>query len=319
MSEHKFSCLCHHTVFSVYAASAHNLSMMSIRSVSGTMVTVFDNASLANANDWIGMYLASDDALSVAPIEYQMCNFDSNYLAHGTSQACLVAAAGACSLPFHPVKFQKYAGYGSLSVRVLNMRDDVVFYYFTNGLITPTIASVSNTLTLTNPNQPTQVRISLSNVYAQLRITWTTKNSCVASFVGVAAVIVVVILWVVVGSLNSVASYKVFLLCNQDAACGRVRIAVWQVREHGACPGHVNIQRLQHVRCSCHDCGFVLRNFCCALLICCFWYFVVCLFVCFFKKKNARRTSSCSSMNYFNFRLQCTLFCICGAIPYQPC
>ena len=70
------------------------------------------------------------------------------------------------------------SGTGTLRVQLLNMRDNMVFYFFTGGYHTPVAIAMSDTITVANVNEPLQARLSLSlnNDPSEMLVTWTTKN-----------------------------------------------------------------------------------------------------------------------------------------------
>eukprot|EP01147_Barroeca_monosierra_P007337 gene7337-9738_t len=116
----------------------------------GDNVTLsWSGVSNASNSDWIGAYLVNDDVQSTAPIKYQYASYDPQYLATGS---------------------------GSFVFRLMNMRDDYVFYFFRNGIKSPIVAAKSNSVKVDNPNEPLQGRISLTNQTGEVKVSWTTKN-----------------------------------------------------------------------------------------------------------------------------------------------
>ncbi len=69
-----------------------------------------------------------------------------------------------------------YVGSGTLSVQLLNMRANMIFYFFTGGLSQAVAVGKSSFINVTNVNEPLQGRLSLTADLSQVLVTWTTKN-----------------------------------------------------------------------------------------------------------------------------------------------
>ena len=68
-------------------------------------------------------------------------------------------------------------GSGQLTFRLLNLRANMMFVFFTGGLLLPTATAYSNIVTVANFNEPLEVRLSLPSEQGQMLVTWTTLNS----------------------------------------------------------------------------------------------------------------------------------------------
>ncbi|EDQ86017.1 uncharacterized protein MONBRDRAFT_28659 [Monosiga brevicollis MX1] len=100
-----------------------------------------------NKNDFVALYLTSDDVTATTPIKYQFLNYDPAYLSSGRSK---------------------------LVFQLLNMRENFVLHAFTGGPDHPTLVASSTPITNTIANVPTQGRLALTNDEASVRVSWTT-------------------------------------------------------------------------------------------------------------------------------------------------
>lgn len=113
----------------------------SVLSYSGEAVTVtWDGLPPAASQHWVGVYLVSDDVTKTVPMRYQMI---------------------------------KTAQQRSLSFKVMNMREDVVFYLFSGTLDQPLVLGRSNVVMVANKKFPTGGRLALTNNSSRIKVTWT--------------------------------------------------------------------------------------------------------------------------------------------------
>lgn len=126
-----------------------NLSTTTL-SKSGQFVDLsYSGFPTPSSDEWIGLYLVNDAVNKIAPIAYQMASHDPQYLTTGS---------------------------GVLTVQLLNMRSNMVFYFFSGGLSQPVLVAQSVPIIVADVNEPLQGRLSLTPDPSQPLITWTTKN-----------------------------------------------------------------------------------------------------------------------------------------------
>lgn len=121
---------------------------------SGDVVTVSFHSSTPRANDWIGAYspiIDFDDLKETVPVKYGWASIDPLYLE---------------------------TGYGNLEFNMTNLREDIGFYYFTNGLSFPIfVGQARKTVKFINPNQPLRPRIVATGDYDILQLVWSSATS----------------------------------------------------------------------------------------------------------------------------------------------
>jgi len=119
---------------------------------SGEWVWVeFSGVAKPSLNDWIGVY--SPDTTDVtlrSPIKYKWANSSTTYLSTGA---------------------------GSLNFRLINMRQNYIFVFFTNGTASPVVSGRSNPVTFADPNEPLQPHLAYTGDVTQMRLMWTTLNA----------------------------------------------------------------------------------------------------------------------------------------------
>jgi hypothetical protein len=115
-------------------------------------VTVSFSTSDPVSSDWIGAYSPADaDITKVVPVKYGWCNDDDNYMSDGL---------------------------GSLYFNMTNLRADVKFYYFSNGLTYPNLqASCEQAVDFENYNQPLKPRVVPTGDYNVLKLVWSSATS----------------------------------------------------------------------------------------------------------------------------------------------
>ena len=111
-----------------------------------------------NESDWIGAYSpAGANHSEVVPVRFAMADVSPAYLS---------------------------SGFGSLTFNFTNLREDISFYIFSNGLKTPfyqnsslNAAPDSQTVSFTNPNQPLRPRVVATGDYNEYKVLWSSNNS----------------------------------------------------------------------------------------------------------------------------------------------
>ena len=129
-----------------------------IKSVSPTLidndevVTVTFSALKPLATDWIAAYSpANVDIKSVVPVKYGYCDDSADYLTTGS---------------------------GFLTFNMTNLRNDVAFYYYTNGLSTPVlVATTDTTVKFKNINQPLRPRVVPTGDLNVFNLLWSSATS----------------------------------------------------------------------------------------------------------------------------------------------
>ncbi len=107
----------------------------------------------------------------VCIMQYQFVSADPQYLSCGNSQCqkevldeCLVKTCN-----------------GSITFRIINIRTDVVFVFFTGGLDVPCVLETSNALSFANPSSPLYGH--LSSLDSTGTSVCTNSNSCLMIFI----------------------------------------------------------------------------------------------------------------------------------------
>lgn len=116
------------------------------------VVTVSYSTDNAVSSDWIAAYSPADaDITQVVPVKYGWCNEDDNYMS---------------------------AGYGSLYFNMTNLRSDIKFYYFSNGLTYPNlVATYDQNVDFNNYNEPLKPRVVPTGDYNVMKLVWSSKTS----------------------------------------------------------------------------------------------------------------------------------------------
>ncbi|XP_064383549.1 uncharacterized protein LOC135332138 [Halichondria panicea] len=123
---------------------------------SGEWVTVsWSSVSQPSTLDWVGLWVLPDnqtsiDAKTKAPVKYQYCNHSSTHLSKG---------------------------FGKLRIYLVNMRGVNQFGFFRGGFENPTLAAVSNVVTLEYPNEPLHGHLALTNNIAEMVLMWVTRDA----------------------------------------------------------------------------------------------------------------------------------------------
>ena len=129
-----------------------------ISSVSPTLidndevVTVQYESSNPSTGDWIAAYSPSDvNIYDTAPVKFGYCDEVANYLTDGE---------------------------GFMTFNLTNLRSDVKFYYFTNGLYEPVLVGESDQLVqFNNINQPLRPRVVATGDVDVLNLVWSSASS----------------------------------------------------------------------------------------------------------------------------------------------
>jgi hypothetical protein len=117
-------------------------------------VTYFSNNP--NVSDWIGAYSpALTNINSKVPVRFGMADVDPNYMINGR---------------------------GTLNFNFTNLRSDISFYFFTNGLHHPiaqasTAGDSSQWVDFENYNEPLRPRVVATGDYDVYKLLWSTNNS----------------------------------------------------------------------------------------------------------------------------------------------
>jgi hypothetical protein len=126
-------------------------------STSGEWVTVrWKYVNEPSEKDWIGVFTPPiDDVYPVnpsehAPIKWKYAYFSSTHLSYG---------------------------YGKVKFRLVNMRYQVIFGFFSGGLNDPTLVAYSNTVRFYNYNEPLHPHISLTGDETEMRLQWSSKSA----------------------------------------------------------------------------------------------------------------------------------------------
>lgn len=123
--------------------------------VNREIVTIEVWSSNPNESDWIGAYSPADvDITKTSPVRWAWGYRSPQYLS---------------------------TGFGNLTFNFTNLREDISFYYFTNGIYTPiavntTLGNTPN-LYFENPNEPLRPRMTATGNYNVYRLLWSTNNS----------------------------------------------------------------------------------------------------------------------------------------------
>lgn len=124
---------------------------------SGDWVTVsWEGVSSPSKKDWVGVYSPpANNAYGInatknAPIKYQYAYYSSTHMSYGK---------------------------GSVQIRLMNMRQPVIFGFFKGGTSSPTLLAVSEIVQFANPNEPLQGHLALTTDPSQMTITWVTRDA----------------------------------------------------------------------------------------------------------------------------------------------
>ena len=92
------------------------------------------SATLPKATDWLAAYSPADvDITKTVPVKFALCSGDPTYLSSGV---------------------------GQLSFNFTNLRDDIIFHYFTGSLLTPVlVATFDKKVSFINNNEALRPRI----------------------------------------------------------------------------------------------------------------------------------------------------------------
>lgn len=151
----KFSVSC---LLFVHIASANiNQTIANIVNISplkinnGDIVTILFYSDIPTADDWIGAYSPADvDPALSYPVIYSFCAYAQNYLTSGK---------------------------GTLHFNFTNLRDDIKFYFFTNGTKYPVVLhKYEYVVSFFNYNEPLKARIVPENNNT-MKLLWSSKNS----------------------------------------------------------------------------------------------------------------------------------------------
>jgi hypothetical protein len=114
---------------------------------SGSWVNVtWSGVPSPSRSDWIGVYAPSKANYKyTAPLKYQYAGVSPTHM---------------------------NGGFGSLAFRMVNMRADVGFVFFRDGIDHPVVAAVSNSVTFQNPNEPLQVHLALTRDPKTMSVSW---------------------------------------------------------------------------------------------------------------------------------------------------
>lgn len=119
------------------------------------------------------MYLQTGDTSSLPltchyPVKYKFLNTDPEYISCG-KPTCEVSAGSRC--------FVQTCS-GSVSFRLINIRTDVFFVFFTGGLALPCVINASSALSFANPKSPLYGHLSsVDSTGTQMRVTWVSGDS----------------------------------------------------------------------------------------------------------------------------------------------
>lgn len=120
------------------------------------VVNVTYSSLKPNASDWIAAYSPALTNISThVPVKFGMCNTDPDYMTSGK---------------------------GVLSFNFTNLRSDISFYFFTNGLHQPitqasTVDSPEEWVDFVNYNEPLRPRMVATGNYDIYNLLWSTNNS----------------------------------------------------------------------------------------------------------------------------------------------
>jgi hypothetical protein len=115
------------------------------------VTVVYEGVQNPTKNDWIGVYSpANVDIKNTSPVKYKWATVSDNYLRTGS---------------------------GSTTFRLLNMRSDYAFVFFTNGTASPIAVGKSNSVSFTNYNYPAHARIALTHTPGQIKVTWVSNEA----------------------------------------------------------------------------------------------------------------------------------------------
>jgi len=145
------------TQFTGLAGPGYTIKPIGQLLISNDMVVNITYSSLApNASDWIGAYSPALTNITMkVPVKFGMCNTDPAYMATGK---------------------------GVLSFNFTNLRSDISFYFFTNGLKHPiaqasTVDTPEEYVNFINYNEPLRPRVVATGDYDVFSLLWSTNNS----------------------------------------------------------------------------------------------------------------------------------------------
>lgn len=123
--------------------------------VNREIVTVNVWSNQPNTSDWIGAYSPADvDITQTVPVRWAYANIGPNYMTEGWS---------------------------NLTFNFTNLREDISFYYFTNGIADPVAVNTTlgkdPNLYFEDPNAPLRPRMTATGDYDVYRLLWSTNNS----------------------------------------------------------------------------------------------------------------------------------------------
>eukprot|EP00731_Ephydatia_muelleri_P012121 Em0006g1015a len=123
----------------------------------GEWVTVtWEGVSSPSKKDWIGVYSPpANNAYGInatknAPIKYQYAYYSSTHMNYGK---------------------------GSIQIRLMNMRQSIIFGFFKGGTSSPALQAVSEVVQFSNPNEPLQGHLALTTDPTQMSLVWVTKDA----------------------------------------------------------------------------------------------------------------------------------------------
>lgn len=116
------------------------------------VVTVDFFSAKPLATDWIAAYSpANVDIKSTVPVKFGYCDDSADYLTNGN---------------------------GFLTFNLTNLRSDIAFYYYTNGLSTPVLVGTSDTIVkFKNNNQPLRPRVVPTGDLDVFNMIWSSATS----------------------------------------------------------------------------------------------------------------------------------------------
>ena len=116
------------------------------------IVTITFQSSSPSTSDWIGAYSPANVNISeTVPIKYGYCDDSASYLSTGV---------------------------GELTFNLTNLRSDVGFYYFTNGLSKPMLVDIStDVVSFENINEPLRPRVVATGDNDILNLLWSSATS----------------------------------------------------------------------------------------------------------------------------------------------